>query len=88
MRVNKKYLEGGKTLYMWIENWVLNASGDGELWMDDSLEYALSRNPSHKIFKVTLEEIETEKYEDQEVTTVTKTRVKQGGVVQSNRRAY
>lgn len=76
MRVNKKDLEDGKVLYMWIENWILNGSGDGELWMDDDLEYALSRNPSHKLFKVTLEEVEIEKYEDQEVTTVTKTRVK------------
>lgn len=80
MRVNKRDLVDGKVMYAWIEGWILNGSGDGTLWMDSSLDYALSRNPSDKLFKVTFQEIETERYEDEVVTTVEKTRVKKGSV--------
>jgi hypothetical protein len=76
MTTNKRELENGKTVYLWLSDFILNGSGDGRLNLADDLDWVLSQRPQ-KIYKAVLEEVETEEYEIEDVRKVKLLRVKE-----------
>lgn len=75
MTTNKRELENGKTVYLWLSDFILNGSGDGRLNISDDIDYVLSTKPL-KIYKATLEEIETEEYEIEDIRKIKLRRIK------------
>jgi hypothetical protein len=76
MTTNKRELENGKTVSLWLSDFILNGSGDGRLNLADDLDWVLSQRPQ-KIYKAVLEEVETEEYEIEDVRKVKLLRVKE-----------
>jgi len=72
MRVNKNEFEDGKKYFLYLNNFVLDGSGNCDLQMTDNIDHAVKFSRSNKIYEVELKEIEIE---EKEVKTTKKIRI-------------
>ena len=64
-KVNEKNFEDGKTLYLYLNNYVLDRSGRCDLGITDDLDFAVKQSTKNKIYKVKLKKIELEEITEQ-----------------------
>lgn len=74
-QINRNDLKDGDTYYLGTWNMILNGSGDGELFFDKNIDYALEY-VCGDIYKVTLEKLEIENYEEKSTEMIRKRRLK------------
>jgi len=76
-KVNKSELFNGKKVYLYLNNPILNGRGEYSLNITDDLFLAIDKGCGGKIYEAKLKELEIEVYEEQEIKTVARRRIKE-----------
>lgn len=66
MKINKEDLKGGMTAYLYLHSLIMDGSGRGEIGITTDINHALKHTSLTKIFKIELEEIPLEYFEEEE----------------------
>lgn len=76
-KVRKSELFNGKKFYLYLDSPLVNVRGEYTLNITDDLFLAIDKGCGGKIYEAKLKELEIEVYEEQEIKTVARRRIKE-----------